>query len=158
MAIEGYYETGIKSAPPLYVQGFVHLPRLRVSHDVKFLIDTGADNTCLHPRDVGMFQIDYRRLRNSALATSAGIGGDLTYYREDAVLIFRDQSGEYLSWSFVIHLCVRPHSPTTLELPSLLGRDFINLCHFQANRSMNRALLDPLNVVNGIVLPPDLEP
>jgi hypothetical protein len=48
MPIEGYYKTGLMLLPAPYVQALVFLPRLNVSAAVELLIDTGADNTCLH--------------------------------------------------------------------------------------------------------------
>ena len=41
--------------------------------------------------------------------------------------------------------------------PSLLGRDFLNLCDVRLNHARSIVALDPLNVENGFILPPQFE-
>ena len=156
MSIEGYSKTGVSLTPAPYVEATVYLPRLQVSNRVDFLIDTGADRTCIHPVDMEKLNIDYRRLRRNNLITGSGIGGGLDYYCEEAILVLIDRCGEERYCHFDILLGGRTGSPTIMDLPSLLGRDFINLCYLQADRSKNRLVLDPLNLVAGWVLPPEL--
>ena len=51
-------------------------PRLLVDERVLFLLDTGADSTCLHPRDADPVGIPFSRLGNRVY--SRGIGGSST--------------------------------------------------------------------------------
>ena len=144
--------------PALYVQALVFLPRLQVSNVVDFLVDTGADNTCLHPWDMGKLMVDYRKLRRNTITSSVGVGGSLAYFREEGQLVFRDVNGDVRVWDLTIRLSSRTDSPELLELPSLLGRDFINLCSFQADRSKNQVMLEPVSVVENWVGLPDTAP
>ena len=41
----------------------LQLPRFGVSYDVEFLVDTGADVTCLHPKDATRAGVPFDRLR-----------------------------------------------------------------------------------------------
>ena len=53
-----------------------------------FLLDTGADSTCLHSKDSTNLQIPRERLGN--LREVGGIGGGAEYFNEDATLYFSD--------------------------------------------------------------------
>lgn len=67
MPIQGFFKTGIQLLPAPYVQALVILPRLQVSAQVDFLIDTGSDTTNLHPQDTVRFPINFQRMRRSTL-------------------------------------------------------------------------------------------
>jgi hypothetical protein len=153
VSIEGYYKTDEMPSPPLYVPALVDLPRLQVLGVVHFLIDTGADTTCLHPRDIARLGIDYRRLRRNTVASYVGVGGSLEYYQEPGQLRFLDTTGNVISWRLGLRLSTITNSPGIEGLPSLLGRDFISVCSFQADQSKDRIILDPLNIVDNSVLP-----
>ena len=45
-----------------YVQGRLIIPRLNVNRRITFLLDTGADKTCLHPRDASRARIPFEEL------------------------------------------------------------------------------------------------
>lgn len=158
MAIEGYYKTGIQRLPAPHVQAIVHLPRIGVSGVIDFLIDTGADNTCLHPGDITKLEIPYRRMRPSTRILTSGVGGSLNYYTEPGELIFRDQDGPMRVFTCLVHICQRTPSRAIQGLPSLLGRDLLNLCSFSTNKSNNQVLLSPLNVSGNRILPPAAQP
>ena len=72
------------------VEGRLVIPRLGVSYRVAFLVDTGADRTCLHPMDGIQAGIPFARLRDGV--TVGGIGGQSTYYEEPAILLFADDT------------------------------------------------------------------
>ena len=49
MAIEGIYLARPAGYPAPFLQAVVELPRLGLSNEVDFPLDTGADNTVLNP-------------------------------------------------------------------------------------------------------------
>ena len=104
-----------------YVRARVVIPRLRVDHDVYFLADTGASNTCLHPSDAVDIGIPFRRLRNPR--NSRGVGGASPYFREPAYLLFTDGD---LTRIYSVELLIAEPSESNLRLPSLLGRNIMN--------------------------------
>lgn len=107
----------------------LRVPRFDIDDEVNFLVDTGAINTCLHPRDAARIGFPFDELRDPF--TMAGVGGSQSYYREPALVIVNDSDGER---TFNITLSVTgPQLPTPSNprpvvnlLPSLLGRDVLN--------------------------------
>ena len=67
-----------------YVECRVVIPRLQVNESIRFLLDTGADNTSLHPLDARRARIPFDQLGNRT--NSRGIGGTSSYFREPAFL------------------------------------------------------------------------
>ena len=108
-----------KSAP--YVSGRIVIPRFRISRVVDFLLDTGADSTCLHPYDAQEIGVPFDLLRDEAY--SGGVGGSALYYRERARLSFRDGS---ITSAYDIQLLIARPTTSNRTFPSLLGRDIIN--------------------------------
>ena len=157
MPIDGYYNPDYLTPAP-YLQAHVHLPRLSLGASVDFLIDTGSDDTCLHPTDNAMLRIDHSVLDAGTRERSSGIGGSLWYYQEDAVLTFRSRNREVYYWECRISICqeIGTHDAESFlqGMPSLLGRDFLNLCVMQANCSEGQFALDPVNVSQRLILPP----
>ena len=115
--IESYIET--RDAP--YVSGRVIIPRFGIERQIDFLLDTGADSTCLHPYDAQRIGVPFELLRDEAY--SGGVGGRASYYREQALLTFRDGS---VSRVYDIRLLIAKPTTSNLRLPSLLGRNIIN--------------------------------
>ena len=62
MAIEGIYLARPAGYPAPFLHAVVELPRVELSNEVDFLVDTGADNTVLHSRAVERLRIDRTRL------------------------------------------------------------------------------------------------
>lgn len=105
-----------------YVKGELTLPRLGVSHGVNFLLDTGADSTCLHPRDARTLRIPFGRLTGARFFKGVG-GKSSPYFQERAILSFSDGASSRL---YEIDLYIAGQSEGNEGLPSLLGRDVIN--------------------------------
>ena len=119
------------------VTGSVTFPVLhRERAPVVFVLDTGADVTCIHDEDAGRLEIPFDQLRNID-GSARGVGGKQEYYLEPAHLTFVDDN---IVRAYDIQL--RIAKPTedledtgeeegdperqTIGLPSLLGRDILN--------------------------------
>ncbi len=138
--MKGWYKTQRTGSPPApYVRAAVSLERLGVMGLVEFLVDTGADRTVLHSKDISVLRIDLSKLDVKTLQRLDGVGGGAHYYKEPATLYFmEDGEGAFIqSWSLEILLAMTPMNPKGgPTIPSLLGRDILN--NFVVR-------LDPLN-------------
>ena len=103
-----------------YVFAAVTLPRLGYTRRVRLLVDTGADVTSLHPADCE--GVPYELLSDSSETT--GVGGTIEYYREPALVTFRDIEVSSLR---VYRLFIDIARPTdhNQNIPSLLGQDIL---------------------------------
>ena len=104
-----------------YISARVSLPRIGVSGEVQFLVDTGTDITVLHPMAATDINCPFDELSNPVHAMSAG--GVRTYYDEPAVVSFFD--GE-VRHDYRLNIQVGKPHPVTDGLDSLLGRDVLN--------------------------------
>ena len=107
------------------------IPRLGVDTDIRFLVDTGAESTCLHPADGEYIRFPYDELVVSL--DSEGVGGSYPYYREYAFVVFSESASNQVRAFDIILAVARPEIPTPSNprpvvnrLPSLLGRDVLN--------------------------------
>ena len=116
-----------------YVKGLVNFPRLKVSVETLFLLDTGADSTCLHPLDAEKAHIPFSELRD--IQTYKGVGGSSPYFREAAVLSFEDDPQTRF---YTVDLLVAEPHGRNRGLPSLLGRDVINHGYMEYDPSLSR--------------------
>ena len=172
--INGWYKSrgDFPSAPT--VQAIVYLPRLDVVEKVDFLVDTGADTSVLMPSDVGALGLEYSDLDEETYNVSSGVGGEAGFYQEPAIIYF-GQTGVVQYWTTQIGICdVWEDSEEEEEvveggksedeeeeeessMPSLLGRDFLNLCALTADPVSGQFFLDPYQVESdgNIVSPPN---
>ena len=104
-----------------YINGFLVLPRLGIYGNVQFLLDTGAESTCIHPADSLKLDIPFGRLLSPSM--SYGVGGSSLYHKEPAVLSFLD---DVVMQSYRIHLYIADPTTTNAVFPSLLCRDVLN--------------------------------
>ena len=116
-----------------YVRVRLMLPILGVDQELSFRLDTGADTTVLHPHDAVLVGIPFAQLDDATLSALTGVGGQIQYYQEPALLSFYDQNGttNYL-YTLDLRIAKLPESganQTLWGLPSLLGLDIINQWH-----------------------------
>lgn len=116
-----------------YVSVHLAIPILGVGKDLVFRLDTGADTTVLHPRDAMAARIPFPRLDDATLSSLTGVGGQIHYYQEPALLSFDDHNGTttYL-YTLDLRIAKLPESganQTLWGLPSLLGLDIISQWH-----------------------------
>lgn len=116
-----------------FVQGRLVIPRLDIDGYVDFLVDTGADTTCLHPDDGIQLNCPFDRLANPI--GFGGIGGTHLYFIEPAVIIFLDGNKLRL---FNISLSISKPHPDVDGLNSLLGRDILERCRMNYDYTHNK--------------------
>jgi hypothetical protein len=147
MPIKGFFPTGVHPLPAPHVQAVLFLPRLDLNVLVSFMIDTGADNTTLSLIDVERLNVSYRRLRRSSLVPVEGFGGEQHCYREDAILMFRDEESKTYFFSVNIHIPTkgkgRGQREQQRKLLSVLGRDIINQCNMRIDYQQGIMELTP---------------
>ena len=79
MLIQGSYRNLGHNRPPApYVRAFVLLEGMATGEMVDFLVDTGADTTTLHPRDLQLLKVSHSILDFNTRLTAIGIGGGQT--------------------------------------------------------------------------------
>ena len=105
-----------------YVSAVVGIPRLRVFGAVRFLVDTGAAVTCIHPKDGIPLQLPFDRLQHSGYVT--GVGGRSERFVEGTIMTFVDAAGAV---TYVYDMDVRLGKPEQVGrgLPSVLGQDVL---------------------------------
>ncbi len=103
------------------IEGRLLISRLNVARRIPFLLDTGAERTCLHPTDTDRMRIPIEALGGAI--QSRGVGGISAYYREPALLSFDDDPYTRV---YAIELLIADPREGNQGLPSLLGRDVIN--------------------------------
>ena len=130
-------EFGLMGRP--FVEGYLRLPRFDLAANITLLVDTGADVTCIHPRDGRLAGIPFELLRHSV--TSQGVGGQATYFREPAVVEFVDGDARQIhSFDTTVNIAKpreRPGDPIN-TIHSLLGRDIIDRWHMVYDRTAGR--------------------
>jgi hypothetical protein len=104
-----------------FLEGRLIIPRLSLTSDLSFILDTGADITYLMPGDAAVMSIDYRQL--IVRAPALGVGGPALDYIEPAVAIFEDRRALYV---YDIQLRIAAPRAELMSVPSLLGRNILD--------------------------------
>ena len=102
------------------LRGQLALPRLRLIDRVTFVVDTGANSTCLHPYDARRLGVDYNALAPGT--PGRGVGGTQEQFSEEAVLSFFDGTNVYF---YFLEVDIPAVTDASLNLPSLLGQDVL---------------------------------
>jgi predicted aspartyl protease len=105
-----------------FVEGRLFLPRLGISGDVSFLLDTGADSSILMPGDARRLGVDFSRLSGSR--DCVGIGGIASCFVEPALMVFNDPG--VALYVYELDLDIMRDDPNIQDVHSLLGRDVLD--------------------------------
>lgn len=117
-----------------YIEGRLILPNLNIHGDISFLVDTGSDETRLHPNDEIRLHIDYDQL--SGDAESVGISGVSHDFIEPALVVFSEPKRSLYVYS--ITLRIAPMDPEIIDLPSILGRNILDQWQMTYNPQKRR--------------------
>ena len=143
MVLQGYYKEGVSRVPGPFITVYVSITRLGVQGFVEFLVDSGANGVYLHQGDVQNLAIPSGSLRQNTLEESFGLAGREWYYSETGLLSF----GEDFHIRHQLKVFIARHDSNTPErAPSLLGRDFLNLCDVRLDHATNTVNLTPRRV------------
>ena len=96
-----------------HLEGRVVIPRLKLSANVSFIVDTGADKTVLMPMDGIKMGLNYQNLVNTV--DTVGIGGVAKDFIEPAVVVFLDDAGMLYIYSISLHISAP--SPDIMMIP-----------------------------------------
>ena len=124
-----------------YLKGRLLIPRLAVTSDISFLVDTGAGSTILSPADGRKMRLDYETL-DEAPGGSVGIGGKSKIYPEDAFIAFMQVDGPLIIYK--CELGIMEPKEETLILSSLLGRDLLRYWRMEYNQLSGHLIFDTL--------------
>ena len=109
-----------------FVGARVTIPRLGVQREIHFLVDTGSDSTCVNRRDAVNMGLSPEVFRGSEIAYARGVGGRARYFREYARIEFLD-TDDGQPHEQTLSLLITDMSDAPLSIPSILGRDVLNL-------------------------------
>lgn len=109
------------------------------SRGIDFLVDTGAGETIIHPRDVELLSLPPRMLAEAPLTYIWGIGGRAAFRQLSATITIADADadaeGNTTTWSYPVDLHIAEPADYNGEFPSILGRDV--LYHWQHALALN---------------------
>ncbi len=122
---------------------FATIPKFAKSLvSVRFLMDTGADATLVQPVDYEPSGLRYRVFDGFPLAKSTrGFGGKIGARSVPAALYLRHEDGHYDRISLTVDVA-RPTEKSE-GLPSVLGRDVLDLYELIMDRSRGVITLEP---------------
>ena len=106
-----------------FLEGRLIIPRLGITADISFLVDTGADISVLMPDDSVRIGLDFKDLPNST--SIGGVGGNANVFVEPAMVLLADAAAVHV---FSINLGIMEEGAGRSPTPSLLGRDVLDRC------------------------------
>ena len=106
-----------------YVSAVVGIPRLGVFGTVRFLADTGASLTCIHPREGVPLRLPFDRLKCSEYVN--GAGGRSERFVEHATLTFLD-AVDTATYRYDLDVRIGKPEQVSRALPSVLGQDVLS--------------------------------
>lgn len=115
-----------------YISGRLILPRLRLSSNLSFLVDTGADGSVLMPADAMKMGVDFNQLGDSE--TVGGFTGNSVCYKEPALLAFFEQNRSLIRF-YSIKAIIPSANPEIMHTPTILGRDVLDRWHMSYDPS-----------------------
>ncbi len=118
-----------------FVRAWVRLPGLGLMDEIRFLVDTGATYTTLHPLDGRNMGVPFLQLGGPVRAVR-GVGGRADYVGQPAELLFLDHEGGYARLE--IEMNVARLTRGLEGLPSLLGRDVLRQWRMDYDPRQNR--------------------
>lgn len=124
--ISGYFGR----AGGLYVSGDVQFPRLGVSGNLDFLVDTGAGNTVIHPPDIQGLSLPLDLLAHRR--PMRGVGGASGFFFEPAILYFWDDDQSTV-YTYRLAIGIAEPSSANRNYPSLLGRDILDCWYLESD-------------------------
>lgn len=107
---------------------------------VRFVVDSGADATLVLPTDYEPEGPPYSALRKFPLAESRGYGGSIEARSVPVALYLRHENGRYDRIGLKAEFA-KPDEAAD-GLPSVLGRDVIDLYRLTLDRSVGLVVLD----------------
>jgi hypothetical protein len=132
--ILGYFNEGRP-----FVDGLLRFPGSG-ARAARFLVDTGADLTIVHPIDYRSMGLSFADFKSFPEESSTGVGGRAAYRRVPVELYLRHDSGQFDRLRLAI--MVARSDLAALRLPSLLGRDVTDLYVLTIARPHDRLSLE----------------
>ena len=106
-----------------YVNGRLLLPRLNLSSNLSFLVDTGADVSTLMPADGLTMGINYQALIDPRIV--GGLGGTSNCFAEDALIAFHEPNRNLIQ-TYEVTIVIPEVQPSIMKMPSIVGRDILD--------------------------------
>jgi len=107
-----------------YVSGSLLLPMAPREGRINFLLDTGADQTCLMPADAKAMRLKFEDLLLGKETRARGIGGRVKVHPQTGTITFLELSVGLVIYE--VSVLVYPDRSPYRDYPSILGRDVLN--------------------------------
>jgi predicted aspartyl protease len=121
------------------ITGELQIPNLSVAGEVTFLIDTGASNVVLMPRDVEKLGVPIDKLEEKK--DIEGTTGTAKAFVRTAFIVFRSETYAY---TYTVQLVIiEPTIENSGRGPSLLGREIVNKWCFLYDARAGTLDIDP---------------
>ncbi|SRR6266498_4263184 len=135
-----------------YVSASLMLPLAPRVGRINFLLDTGADQTCLMPGDARAMRLNFEGLGEPVRAR--GIGGRVKVHPHTGTINFLEMGVGLIFYE--ISLLVYPDRIPYRNYPSLLGRDVLNNWRIQYSHIENALTAEALR--HDLLIPLPISP